>query len=278
MKLSCLPVSLYSDFAAGRRTLRDWFAFAAELGLDGADLSVAHITSREPAYLRQVRADAAAAGVEIVMLAAYTDWTHPDAVFRAAQTADLGRWVEVAAALGAPFIRVVAGQDRPGLGPEAYDWVVEGLISSLSIGKTAGVQLLYENHVRGAVWTANDWTQPAERFLEVVRRTQDSDLKVLFDTANCLAIGDDPAQVLDAVINRVGAVHVSDIARLGTFEPTTIGTGVTPIPQLLHTLVAAGWDGWLSIEEGSRTGEQGFRTAVPYVRQAWQEAVQTTGN
>jgi len=51
-----------------------------------------------------------------------------------------------------------------------------------------------------------------------------------------------------------------------------IGAGVAPITQVLRILVAGGFDGWISIEEASRTGEEGFRRAVTFVDRAWQEA------
>jgi hypothetical protein len=63
MKLSCLPVSLYPDLAAGRLTLGAWFRMAKFLGLDGADLSVAHVASRAPAFLDGLRQEATEAGV-----------------------------------------------------------------------------------------------------------------------------------------------------------------------------------------------------------------------
>jgi sugar phosphate isomerase/epimerase len=134
------------------------------------------------------------------------------------------------------------------------------------------VHLLYENHVRGAVWTHNDFTQPAGLFLEVVRRTAGSGLELLFDTANCLALGDDPLHVLREVQDRVGAIHLSDIRRVGTFEPTIIGTGVAPAEALLRIMIERGFDGWVSIEEASRTGDDGFRQAVPFADWAWQAA------
>ncbi len=154
----------------------------------------------------------------------------------------------------------------------ASGWAAHGLTACLDDAASAGVQLLYENHVRGAVWSFNDFTQPAERFLQVIQRTEGSELGVLFDTANCLALNDDPLAVLAQVQDRVGAIHLSDIRRAGAFEPTVIGGGVAPIPQILERMVAGGFDGWISIEEASRTGEEGFRTAVDFADQAWQEA------
>src|SRR5690242_582932 len=97
MKLSCLPVSLYPDLAAGRMTLGEWFGMARSLDLDGADLSVAHIASRAPAALAELRRQAEHSGLPIVMLATYTDFTQPDVAERARQVDDLRAWIEAAA-------------------------------------------------------------------------------------------------------------------------------------------------------------------------------------
>jgi sugar phosphate isomerase/epimerase len=273
VKLSCLPVSLYPELATGRMTLGDWLRLAATLGLDGADLSVAHILSRTPAYLRGLRREAENHGVQIVMLATYTDFTRPTANQRAQQAAELRGWIEAAALLGAPFLRVTAGQAHAGVSErDGLAWAAEGLTACLPEAQAAGVTLLYENHVRGAVWSANDFTQPAQRFLEVVWRTAGSGLGVLFDTANPLALEDHPLALLGQVRERVRAVHLSDIRQAGTFEPVVIGSGVAPIVALLRELVRGGFDGWVSIEEASRTGVDGLRRAVAYADQAWIEA------
>ena len=273
MRLSCLPVSLYPDLKSGRLTLGDWFRTAASLGLDGADLSVAHVTSRVPAYLQQLRREAEDAGVRTPVLVTYSDFTQPSASHRAKQLDDVRAWIEAGACLGVEFLRLTAGQAHPGVREdEGLAWASHGLTACLAEAASAGVRLLYENHTRGSVWQYDDFTQPAARFLEVARRTQGSGLEVLFDTANCLALGDDPETVLIEVIDRVGAIHVSDIRQRCTFEPTTIGTGVAPLAALLARMRANGFDGWVIIEEASRTGLDGFRHAVEVVDRLWVEA------
>jgi sugar phosphate isomerase/epimerase len=270
LKLSCLPVSLYPDLKSGRLTLGGWFRTAARLGLDGADLSVAHLTSRMPAYLDQLRGEAADAGVKIPVLVTYSDFTHPSSTHRAKEADDVRAWIEAAERLGVEFLRLTAGQAHPGVREdEGLDWAFEGLTACVADAAAAGVRLLYENHTRGSVWQYNDFTQPAARFLEIARRTKGTGLEVLFDTANCLALGDDPEAVLIDVIDRVGAIHVSDIRQRGTFEPTTIGTGVTPLAPLLDRLRSNGFDGWIIIEEASRTGLDGFQGAIDVVDRLW---------
>jgi sugar phosphate isomerase/epimerase len=75
--------------------------------------------------------------------------------------------------------------------------------------------------------------------------------------------------VLAAVKHRLAMVHVNDIRQAGQFEPVLVGSGVAPLEAIFQTLHAAGFDGWISLEEASRTGEAGFRQAVPYVDALW---------
>ncbi len=272
MKLSSLPVSLYADPAAPR-DLGDWLRIAEAAGLDGADLSVVQIGDRREAGLDSLRRQAADVGLSLVMLATYSDFTHPSAGERVRQHEDVKRWIDAASRMGVEFLRLTAGQAHPGV-PEdvGLGWAADGLTAQIERAARAGVRLLYENHVRGVVWTHHDFTQPAARFLEVVRRTAGSGLEILFDTANCSALGEDTLAVLDEVRDRVAAIHMSDIRRRGAFEPTTIGTGVAPIHDVFRRMVVQGFDGWISIEEASRTGDQAFAASVAVADRAWIDA------
>jgi len=272
MKFSTLPVSFYRDFAGGQRSLGEWFRFAGELGLDGADISIAHLASLTPSYLAQLRREASDAGVQVAMVVTYSDFTHPDAQERLRQQGEVHSFIDAAAQLGAPFVRVTAGQRHPAVNEvEGIAWAVEGLTSCLDHAAQAGVTLTYENHTKGSVWTYNDFTQPARIFLEVMERTAGTGLRLLYDTANTLGSGDDPLAVLEAVLDRIDVIHVNDIQRAGVFEPCLVGTGVAPNRAIFTRLTAAGFDNWISVEEASNTGEEGFRRAIPYVKELWAE-------
>ena len=273
MKLSCLPVSLYKDLTAGQKTLADWFNFAAQLGLDGADVSIAHIQSRQPEDLAALRQQAEGAGLPIVMLVTYSDFTHPDPGERARQVNELKMNIETAARLGVAYVRVTAGQAHPETRrADGISWAVEGLLACLAEATGAGLTLLYENHTIGYGWSHFDFSQPADIFLEIVARTEGTALRLLFDTANNLALNDDPLAVLAKVQHRVAVIHASDIRRAGHFEPVVLGTGVAPLAPIFQQLQAAGFNGWISVEEASRSGEAGFRQAIPYADQTWQMA------
>ena len=273
MKFSCLPVSLYADLSAGRHTLADWFNFAAELGLDGADVSVAHLTDLSPKALSMLRSQADEAGVQILMLATYSDFTHPDAAERLRQQDEIRAYIEAARQLGASFARVTAGQHHPGLDrSQGIEWAVEGLTACLDAASQAGVTLLYENHTKGSIWQYVDFSQPADIYLEIVERTDETGLMLLFDTANNLVLNDNPISILQQVKERVTVVHINDIVRQGHFEPTAHGTGIAPIREVLDILVTNEFDGWISVEEASMSGEAGFRSAVAHAKQLWVQA------
>ena len=71
------------------------------------------------------------------------------------------------------------------------------------------------------------------------------------------------------MLPRVAALHVSDIRRAGAFEPVLIGSGVTPLHQIFERFRTAGFDGWISVEEASKTGDDGFRRAIDFTRELW---------
>ena len=92
------------------------------------------------------------------------------------------------------------------------------------------------------------------------------------DTANSYAAGDDGMAIMDAIIDRISVVHAADIRSAGAYEPVVLGTGMVPLRAILQRMRASGFDGWISVEEASRTGRAGFQVAVPYCRQVWANA------
>ena len=96
-------------------------------------------------------------------------------------------------------------------------------------------------------------------------------LKVCFDTANSLVIGEDPIELLKIVKKEVATVHVFDIHAVNSFEPVLVGTGVSPIKEILFILKHSGFDGWLSVEEASHMGYEGFVRATSFVQSTWDQ-------
>lgn len=283
MKLSCLPVSLYDNIFTGKSTVADWIQFGANLqytlasgvlqGLDAVDFSIKFFPQRDAETVNQTRTALETFEIEPCMLACYSDFTHPDATQRAQELTDLKADIALAKMLGAKFVRVTAGQNHPGTERTAgVRWVTDGFRRALDEAETHGITLAYENHTKGAPWPYWDFSQPTAVFLEILDALSDTPLRVCFDTANPLVLGEDVLALLDKVIERVAILHVFDMREAGTFAPVRVGTGAAPIQQVFTRMRQEGYDGWLSIEEASRLGKQGFTQSIAFVREAWQQA------
>ena len=274
MKLSCLPVSLYDDIFSGKSSVADWIQFGAELGLDAVDFSIKFFPERDTATLNRTIAALEKFSVQPCMLACYSDFTHPDPTQRQQELTNLKADIALAKALGAKFVRVTAGQNHPGIErTTGVQWVVDGFHRALDEAESHGITLAYENHTKGAPWDYWDFSQPTEVVLEILNALSDAPLGVCFDTANPLVLGEDVLALLDKVIERVVVLHIFDMREVGKFEAVRVGTGASPIPEVFSRMRQAGYDGWLSIEEASRLGKEGFTASIAFVRETWQQAL-----
>jgi sugar phosphate isomerase/epimerase len=117
-----------------------------------------------------------------------------------------------------------------------------------------------------------DFSERQEIFLAIYEATASFGLGINFDTANATALTPDPIFLLEAVLDRVRTLHVSDNDAIGQhWRPCVIGTGLAPLATVFQRLHQAGWDGYISIEEGSRTGPPGVETAVRHVKRLLRE-------
>ena len=274
MKLSCLPVSLYDDIFTEKSTVADWIQLGAELGLDAVDFSIKFFPKRDTERINNTRAALEKFNIEACMIACYCDFTHPDAAQRTQELSDLKADIGLAKALGVKFIRVTAGQNHPDTEREAgVRWVTDGFRRALDEAEKQGITLAYENHTKGAPWDYWDFSQPTEIFLEILDALSDTPLGVCFDTANPLVLGEDVLALLEKVIQRIVVLHIFDLRAVRIFEPVRVGTGASPIHPIFARLRQAGYEGWFSIEEASRSGRQGFEASIAYVQNAWEQAL-----
>ncbi len=276
MQLSCLPVSFFADILAGRMSVVDWARMGAELGLDAIDLSILFVPDRSPAAVAAMRRAIEGEGMRVAMITSYPDFTHPDRGQRRLELALEEEVVAVAAGLDAPLVRVTAGQAHPTAGrADGSAWAIEGLSRLAERTRGSGVTLAYENHAKPGAWTYTDFSQPPDIFLEIAQATAGSGLGINFDVGNAAVFADDPLALLDRVLDQIVSIHASDSAARGELRHVLLGTGITPYSVLFGRLVAAGWDGWICMEEGSGLEREGVVAAAQFVRQTWQETIRT---
>jgi sugar phosphate isomerase/epimerase len=273
LKLSCLPVSLFSAVINRQMSLLEWAELGKQVGLDGVDISLLFIENHSPAYLGKLARDLKEVGIPLVMATTYPDFTHPDPVQREREMEYLRRDIALSSQLEVRYLRVLAGQAHPRTRrAEGVRWAVQNLVEADRIARRYGVRLLYENHAKPGAWDHYDFSYPVDIFREICEGIRDTGIRLNFDTANIAALGLDPLAILGQVYDRVETIHVSDTAETGRFQPVPVGTGAVSFPQIFQYLKSRGFDGWLCIEEASFTGSEGIRRAIAYTRNTWDTA------
>ncbi|MGI6280196.1 MAG: sugar phosphate isomerase/epimerase family protein [Acutalibacteraceae bacterium] len=274
MEISCLPVSLFSDITENRLTIIDWAQLAKKAGLKNIDLSCMFIKNNTPTYLDDLKSSLEKINMPIKMITTYPDFSNPDPLQRERELAYLKRDIAVASYLNVPYVRITAGQSHVGLAvKDGIESVVENFKRSAEFADKMNVTLVYENHAKPGAWHTVDFSYATDIFLEIAGKTEDTSIKINFDTANPVAFKDEnePMKILPQVINRLGTVHIADTSTKGSLNHTVIGTGLVPFAEIFEYLKKSGYDGLLSIEEGSNTGFDGIKTAVDFVKEMWGE-------
>jgi sugar phosphate isomerase/epimerase len=116
MKLSCLPVSFFSQIVSRQMSLGEWARMGASLHLDVIDLSILFVSDHSTQALSQARSEIEDEGIRVAMVTSYPDFTHPDQHQRRRELELEIEVVEVARRLGAELVRVTAGQAHPQTG------------------------------------------------------------------------------------------------------------------------------------------------------------------
>lgn len=284
-KLAAFP-KLYMDQLCieGTMTVREWIELAATLDIDGLEMYFGMIGLKDPEQWPVIRKIAADHDLQIPMMCASPDFTHPDPVFRQQQI-DLEKYcIDMTAALGGQYCRVLSGQRRPEVSrEEGIQYTVDCIEACLPHAKACGVTLIIENHYKDNYWQFPEFAQHADVFCDLVSRIHDPNFGVNYDPSNTILAGEDPLMLLERVKQRVVTMHASDrYLADGTIEDLRkeedsvgyakrlrhgeIGRGMNDFDAIFSTLKGVGFNGWISIEDGVDGFDQ-LERSVAFLRQ-----------
>lgn len=290
-QLAAFPKGFFNDILERRMPLDRWLELAATLDVDGVELYSGFLESTDAAYLRLLASRIDSLGLEMPMLCHSPDFTISDDGDRAGEVELARRMIDATAELGGRFCRVLSGQRRPEVSEEqGISWVVRSLEALLPAAEKAGIVLTLENHYKDGTWEFPEFAQNRERFLRILREVPSPWLRVQFDASNAVVAGIDPYDLLDEVVDRVATVHASDrYLQGGTPEDLrsldrdpqhgyarllkhgVIGEGFNDYDRIFSTLARAGFDGWVSIEDGEgetvELGMENLRRSVSFLRE-----------
>jgi len=152
LKISLNAYSFDKPLKAGTMTLDDLLEFCAKNGFDGVDITGYYfpgypvVPSDE--YIFHIKKKAFLLGIELGCTGVRNDFTWADSVKRAEEKKLVKEWIIVAQKLGAPGVRIFAGN----LSKEDYSWderarwIAEDTRECADFGKEHGVMIALQNH------------------------------------------------------------------------------------------------------------------------------------
>ena len=219
---------------------------AAEFGYDGLEWRggpQGHIqpsaSSAERAALRRATAEA---GLFALAITAYTSFVSDDPVERQANVDELWRYADLAADIGATYVRAFLGELPTGINPIAamYENMAACLEAAAIHAQTVGVKIAIEPH---------DEFVRSSAVVPILRRVRHPALSVIWDIGNTFAAGEDPAEGFSLLGNRLAYVQVKDgRGRGATWQLGPLGQGEAPLGRAFEMLLSHGYTGAFSVE------------------------------
>jgi sugar phosphate isomerase/epimerase len=238
--LSCSAYS-FRDLLPGRRTdprmsLEAFIDFCAAQGLAGVELTSYFFPRTDPEYLLSLKRRAFLNGLVITGTPVGNNFCLPPGSERDAQLQLVRDWVDRAALLGAPCVRIFAGSaPRGGSEAEARGWCLECLSIACGHASGKGVVLALENH--GGIVSG------AEQLVSLVEAVRSPWLGVNLDTGNFDATGKDPYEEVER------AAHLAVVVQLKVEMPTKEGRkAAADLGRLLDILRRASYRGAIALE------------------------------
>jgi sugar phosphate isomerase/epimerase len=279
-KLAAFPKGFIKPLVSGKMSIYEWIKLADGLRIDGLEFYNNFADVKDPANWPKIRKAVEDTGMVIPMMCASPDFTIPDAALRKKEVEHEIKAIEMSAALGAKYCRVLSGQRRKDITrEEGMGYVVESINACIPVAEKLGITLIIENHYKDDFWTEPEFAQMMDVFVDLVSRIDSPSFGVNFDPSNAIAAGEEPLELLEKVKHRVLTMHASDrylasgtiedlrkaeggsAGYVSFFKHGVIGKGLNDYDAIFKTLKDVGFDSWISIEDGVDGMEQMHQSA-----------------
>ncbi len=268
-KLAAFPKGFIKQLVSGQMSIFEWIKLADELRVDGLEFYNNFADVKDSKNWSTVRKAVEETGMVIPMMCASPDFTIPDPILRKQEVEKEIYAIEMSAALGAKYCRVLSGQRRKDITrEEGMNYVVDSINACIPTAEKLGITLIIENHYKDDFWTEPEFAQMMDVFVELVSRIDSKSFGVNYDPSNVIAAGEEPLELLERIKHRVVTMHASDrylangtiedlrkaeggsAGYVSFFKHGVIGKGLNDYDAIFKTLKDVGFDSWISIEDG----------------------------
>jgi sugar phosphate isomerase/epimerase len=220
--------------------------FCGAHGCVGAELTSYFFPADfDHAYLMQLRRHCFLRGVGISGTAIGNNFSHPKGPKRDAEIEETKKWIDRAALLGAPHIRVFAGVTKEIPRDEADKLVISALEETCDYAGKKGIFLGLENH---------DSIGSADTLIPMVQAVKSPWIGINLDSGNFRT--DDPYKDFERCVPY--AVNVQFKTELG--KGTKDGVREADLKRFTKILKDQGYQGWVALEYEAKEDPW---TAVP---------------
>jgi sugar phosphate isomerase/epimerase len=222
----------------------DLIDYCAEQGFDGIDPTgyffPGYPKVPDDKYINAFKRRAFLLGLAITGTGVRNDLASPDKEKRAADVRHIKEWIEVAARLGAPVMRVFAGKEPEGHAwDEVAKWMVEDLQKCVAHAEKYGVLIGIQNH--------GDFLKTSGQVLKIIEMVNSDWFGTIVDTGYFLAA--DPYSEIAAVAPYAVNWQVKEKVDGQAFK---VGVDLKRVVQIAKD---AGYRGYLPIETLSKKSD-----------------------
>ncbi|MGD0777249.1 MAG: sugar phosphate isomerase/epimerase family protein [Candidatus Solibacter sp.] len=245
LRTAVCAYSFRDELAKGTMTYDDLIRLAADLGVDGLDLTVYWLPQNPTnEYLFSLRRLAFRYGIDIYSIGTRVQMCQPTPELREAETRRLAQWLSVAERLGARHMRVFGAAAPKGATEEqVVTWVSETLKQCAPIAGARGILLGLEDD--GGV------TDIAERLVQMVKGADSPWAGINLDLGNFKT---DAYRQIETCLPYATNIHAKSAVHENNGQP------MAPDWDRIFRMIAPVYRGYLSVEyEGAAPP----RTAVP---------------
>jgi sugar phosphate isomerase/epimerase len=228
-------------------TLLDLLDWCAEQNIDALDVTGYYIPGYPEVpsdeYINNFKRKAFKLGIDISGTGIRNNFASPDPKVRAADVERAKKWIVVAAKMGAPVLRLFAGEI-----PKGYEnkwdtvagWMIECYKECAAFGAKYGVIIGIQNH--------GDMLQTADQCIKVAKAVNSDWAGIIIDTGNFKVT--DPYADIEAVIPYGVNWQVKESVLGNTSEVRT------DFSKLMKILKKSGYRGYIPVETLKLVGKQ----------------------
>jgi sugar phosphate isomerase/epimerase len=194
----------------------------------------------QPDRIAQSKRDVASRNLKIACVSSSAELHHADPEKRQQQIADAKRFIELAASLGAPNVRVF-GNKIEGPREQVLARVASGLSELGTYAAGRGVTVLIESH--------GDFTD-SPTLNEILTRAASPSVGLLWDAHHTFVSGkEDPQFTVEKLGRYIRHTHLKDSVPAGDGRRYVLtGRGDVPVRKQIEVLAATGYTGCYTFE------------------------------